>query len=141
MITFNHTVSTIQESIGIPDMKADTLTASIMYEMMNQSYLLNSLYDNPEDAPPNLRTKTGILERVFEEASNEQERLYVMWEMSKFDIIASTDSKRLREMSTLMSMMYVMSDKKKQKFIDLYIKKKNKVRDEMSGSDYDDDDE
>jgi hypothetical protein len=85
MVQFNHEEKTFEQSLGITTDRADYLTASVFYEMINHAYLIDKLFDNSDDAPRNMVTKTGILEKAFEDTVNEAERIFTTWEYAKID--------------------------------------------------------
>lgn len=133
MLKFNHDTKTIQDSLGIDSSRADHISANILFEIINQAYLVKNLFDSPENAPSNLTTKTGLLERVFEETTNEAERIYATWEYSKIDLTLQK-SETMQATLQGMALLYSACDSDKDKFINKFIEHKSR----MGG---DDDDE
>jgi len=133
MLKFNHDTKTIQDSLGIDTKRADHISANILFEIINQAYLVKNLFDNPDNAPSNLTTKTGLLERVFEETTNEAERIYATWEYSKIDLTLQK-SEAMQATLQGMALLYSACDSDKDKFINKFIEHKSR----MGG---DDDDE
>lgn len=124
MVQFDHTKPTFEQSLGISEERADILTATVFYEMINHAYLVDKLFDNSDDAPRNMTTKTGILEKAFEEASNEAERIFCTWEYGKIDLLDNNDAK-----SPLagMTMLFQFCNSDKDKFIQKYIEFKSEA--------------
>lgn len=124
MVQFDHSKPTFEQSLGISTERADILTATVFYEMINHAYLVDKLFDNAEDAPRNMTTKTGILEKAFEEASNEAERIFCTWEYGKIDLLDDNDAK-----SPLagMTMLFQMCRSDKDEFIKRYIEFKTEA--------------
>lgn len=85
-IKFNHDVKTMSEALNISDERRHYLHAVVLFNMVYQNIMVTSLFDEPDDAPANLRTKSGCLERMLEAAENEAERVYITWEYASVDI-------------------------------------------------------
>ena len=118
MVQFDHTKKTFEKSIGITEERADYLTANVFYEMINHAYLVDKLFDNSDDAPANMVTKTGILEKTFQETSNEAERIFCTWEYSKIDHL--TDMEDKRNPIAAMTMLFQVCRTDKDEFIKRY---------------------
>jgi len=85
-IQFNHDVRTMSEALCIPDERRHYLHAVVLFNMVYQSIMVHSLFDEPDEAPINMRTKSGCLEKMLEAAETEAERLYIVWEYCSVDI-------------------------------------------------------
>lgn len=85
-IQFNHDVRTMSEALCIPDERRHYLHAVVLFNMVYQNIMVISLFDEPNEAPVNMRTKSGCLERMLESAETEAERLYMTWEYCSVDI-------------------------------------------------------
>lgn len=127
MIKFDHTAETLQESMSIGQDRADALTASLFYEMINVQQLVNSLFDNPDDAPANLTTKTGVLERALEETKTQEEMVYVTWEYAKYDILIKKDKEFAMGHKLMSLSLFMASNQDKDRFIEIYVKKKSQA--------------
>lgn len=101
MVKFNHEHETFEKSLGISTERADFLTASVFYEMINHAYLIDKLFDDSDDAPRNMVTKTGVLEKAFEETVSEEERIFTTWEYAKIDRLGDEKSSVLAGMTML----------------------------------------
>jgi len=85
-IQFNHDVRTMSQALCIPDERRHYLHAVVLFNMVYQSIMVHSLFDDPDEAPINMRTKSGCLEKMLEAAETEAERLYIVWEYCSVDI-------------------------------------------------------
>lgn len=137
MVKFDHSERNINRSLNITDERSDQLDALVMYTMVNQAMMIRQLFDDPKDAPANMRTKTGILERCFEAAENEAERIYLVWEYAKIDIRMDSD-KKLQAILSGMTMLYEAVNGDEDKFIEKFVSFKNKAKGMMDSSDDDD---
>ena len=138
MVKFDHTSGNIPRSLNITDERSDQLDALVMYNIINQGMMIRQLFDSPDDAPANMRTKTGVLERCFESTNNEAERIYLVWEYAKLDIRLDKDVK-LQAIMSGMAMLYDAVNGDEDKFVEKFVSFKNKAKGMMSASDEDDD--
>lgn len=138
MVQFDHTSGNINRSLNITDERSDQLDALVMYNIINQGMMIRQLFDTPDDAPANMRTKTGVLERCFESTNNEAERIYLVWEYAKLDIRLDKDVK-LQAIMSGMAMLYDAVNGDEDKFVEKFVSFKNKAKGMMSASDEDDD--
>jgi hypothetical protein len=137
MVQFDHTSGNIPRSLNITDERSDQLDALVMYNIINQGMMIRQLFDSPDDAPANMRTKTGVLERCFESTNNEAERIYLVWEYAKLDVRLDKDVK-LQAIMSGMAMLYDAVNGDEDKFVEKFVSFKNKAKGMMSGSDEDD---
>ena len=138
MVQFNHNERNINRSLNITDERSDELDAIVMYNIINQTMMIRQLFDNPDDAPKNMRTKTGVLERCFESTNNEAERIYLVWEYAKLDMRVDKDVK-LQAVLSGMALLYDAVNGDEETFIEKFVNFKNKAKDIASSSDDDDD--
>ena len=129
MVKFNHDCSAINESLGIDKDRADKLQASIIFEIINQAFMVESLFDDVDQAPRNLATKSGCLERIFEYATNEEERIYCTWEYTKIDLINMFKPESKIGMLG-MKLMYERMNMDYDRFVEFYVKKKQEAESE-----------
>lgn len=134
MVKFNHTAENLQESMGLTQKRADELTASLFFEMINVQHMVESLFDNPEDAPANMTTKTGIMERVFDDVKSPEEMVYVAWEYAKYDVLLKRDEKFAMAHKMMCLSLYMFSNQDKDKFVNTYVKKKSAAESESDDS-------
>jgi hypothetical protein len=137
MVKFDHTARNLQESMGLTQKRADELTATLFFEMINVQHMAESLFDKPEDAPANMITKTGIMERVFDDVKSPEEMLYVTWEYAKYDILLKKDDQFSMAHKMMTMSLYMFSNQDKDRFVNTYVKKKSEAESE-SDSDSED---
>ena len=137
MVKFDHTAGNINRSLNISDERCDQLDALVMYSIINQAMMIRQLFDDPKDAPANMRTKTGVLERCFESTVNEAERIYLVWEYAKIDLRLDKDQK-LQAIMSGMTMLYEAVNGDEDRFINKFVSFKNKAKGMMEQSDEDD---
>jgi hypothetical protein len=79
-ITFNHEGVEIHESFNLSKQVGNKLDSIIIFETIVADRILEVQYDGVrEDAPREVRTKTGVLARCLNYVSNEQERMYLAY--------------------------------------------------------------
>lgn len=76
-IQFNHDASGLSESFMISDERADRLQSAIVFESIVANSIVVKQYDDEDEAPRVLRTKTGVLSRSLQYTISEQERLFM----------------------------------------------------------------
>lgn len=76
-IQFNHDASGLSESFMLSDERADRLQSAIVFESIVANSIVVKQYDDEDEAPRVLRTKTGVLSRSLQYAMSEQERLFM----------------------------------------------------------------
>jgi hypothetical protein len=140
MVTFDHTQRDVQRALSIPDHRSDVLDAKVLFSMINQAMMIHQLFDTPDDAPLNLRTKTGIMERILDEAESDNERIYLVWEYSRMDLRMDTD-KKLQHVLAGMTMLYKAVDGDEDKFVEKFITYKNEAKAHKDRHDDDEDDD
>jgi hypothetical protein len=123
MVKFNHEVQTFYESLGINETRALTLSGTILFEMINQAYLVKKLYDKPEQAPRNMITKTGVLEKVMTYTKNQTEELYCVYEFAKIDTLNNSNGEGEKAMMAI-HLLFMMSDMDYDKFITTFLQRK-----------------
>lgn len=140
-IKFDHTQSSINLALGIDDERSNELDALIFFKLIDQRVMAESLFDDPKDAPVNMRSKTGLLESVFESTKNECERIYVTFEYSKVEQNMDHNVKGIRGFMGGLHMLYQGADGDQDKFIHKfisYIAQAKKAHSEECGDDEDD---
>lgn len=140
MVKFDHTQRDVQRALSIPDDRSDVLDAKVLFNIINQAIMVNELFDDPDDAPSNLRTKTGLMERILDEANTDNERVYLVWEFSRLDLRMDTD-KHLKHVLAGMAMLYKAVDGDEDKFTEKFItyKREAKAHKDRHADDEDDD--
>lgn len=123
-ISLNHEARSIGGAFGVSDERKSEIEATIFYEIIDSMMLVQSLFDDVDEAPVNLRAKSGWVEKVLDQMQTEEERLYSMWETCKIDHLTDNDEKA-KMFLALMSMQYKMVNGDRDKFIKLFVKSKN----------------
>lgn len=79
-ITFNHDGVQIHESFNLSEQVGNKLDSIIMFESIVADRIVEVEYQGiRNDAPREVRTKTGVLARCLNYVTNEQERMYVAY--------------------------------------------------------------
>lgn len=128
MVNFNHEAREISKSLNIDEKRSTQLDAMLIYNIINQEMMVRNLFDDQEEAPINLRTKTGLLERCFENTKCEEERVYLVWEYAKLDMRLKDDNK-LQAVMTGMAMLYEVVNGDEQAFIKKFVSFRDKAKD------------
>lgn len=120
-VKFDHTMENMGLALGISDERADELDGTIFFTMIDQTKMVESLFDDPDDAPLNLVTKTGLMETLFEHSKNEAERIYLTFEYSKVDQHMEHNAKGIKNFLAGLHLLYQGVDGNKQKFVEKFI--------------------
>ena len=79
-ITFNHEGVKIHDSFNLTKEQGNRLDSVIMFETIVADRILDVHYEGiREDAPREIKTKTGVLSRCMKYASNDQEAFYLAY--------------------------------------------------------------
>ena len=127
-IKFDHSQNSFHLAMGIDDERSDALDAIVFFSIIDQSVLAESLFDNPDDAPVNMRTKTGMMERMLEHGSTEAEIIYLAMQFSKVDRDMDFKSSGVHGFLSGLAMMYEAVDGDCDKFVKKFIKYKEKAK-------------
>jgi len=88
-IQFDHTCNGIHEAMGIPLERATEIEALVIYQIAFQQIMVEKLFGEDADRdeiPANFRTKTAILDKCLDYATDEQEQIYITFQFTKMDI-------------------------------------------------------
>jgi vacuolar-type H+-ATPase catalytic subunit A/Vma1 len=129
-LKFDHEKNTIGDAIGISKLKSAEITAKIMFEIINQQIMVQELYDDPMDAPHELRKKTVILENIFKECTNTAEFMMATWEAARIDAVLCQENEASEKTMSMMAMLYALSKKKREKFIQTFIERVANMEDD-----------
>lgn len=127
-VKFNHEAGNMGLAMGIDDHRTDELDALVLFTMIDQTMMVESLFDDEDDAPFNLRTKTGLMEALFEDSNNEAERLYLVFEYSKLDQHMTHNHAGFKDFMRGLTLLYKGADGDKEKFIEKFINYKNEAK-------------
>ncbi len=79
-ITFNHEGVKIHDSFNLTEQQGNRLDSVIMFETIVADRILDVHYEGiREDAPREIKTKTGVLSRCLKYATNDQETMYLAY--------------------------------------------------------------
>jgi hypothetical protein len=79
-ITFNHEGVHIHDSFNLTKNQGNKLDSVIMFETIVADRILEVQYEGiREDAPREIKTKTGVLARCFKYATSDQEKIYLAY--------------------------------------------------------------
>jgi hypothetical protein len=88
-ITFDHTCNSVNEAMGICRDRATEIEALVIYQIAFQQIMREKLFGDDADAdeiPANFRTKSAILDKCLDYATDEQEQIFITWEFTKMDM-------------------------------------------------------
>lgn len=126
-INFNHEAKNINEAFGIKDDRKSEIEALVFYHIIDTMTLAKSLFDDVDDAPSNIRSKSGWIEKIIDDMNTDEERMYAMWETSKIDHVTDHDDKG-KAFLAAMSMVYKVHDGDKDKFVKFFVNMKNEAK-------------
>jgi hypothetical protein len=82
-ITFNHEGVKIHDSFNLTEEQGNRLNSIIMFETIVADRILEVHYEGiREDAPREIKTKTGVLSRCMKYTTSDQEMIYVAYAFS-----------------------------------------------------------
>jgi hypothetical protein len=124
MKKMDHSKGSFDEALGISAERGNEIEALVLFHILDQDFLQGSLFDNIEECPYNLKTKSGCLESILEECETEEERIFATWDYAKKDILADRDIKAKMMMFALME-EYKSMGGDKDKFVGFWVEQKN----------------
>jgi hypothetical protein len=86
-----------------------------------------SLFDDIDDAPSNIRSKSGWIEKIIDDMNTDEERMYAMWETCKIDHVTDHNDEG-KTFLAAMSMLYRVHDGDKDKFVKFFVNMKNEAK-------------
>lgn len=72
-IKFNHDSDSLTESLFLSEEEIIKVKSAIIFASLNPKILSDSLFDNPDEIPNNMKTVSGSLEKSLEYLSNESD--------------------------------------------------------------------
>lgn len=121
-VKFDHSAGNLYSVFGLTKQRALEISGSILFTEIDKAYTAQALYDNPADAPSEFTTHTGVLDAVLGEVNNDNEALFATYEWGKHITLSNT-KEDYKMMCGLLSMLYMMSNQNKDKFIIEFIKR------------------
>lgn len=125
-IKFNHDAKTISLALGISEDRKLEIEACVMYAILSTEIIANKLYgDDRNNAPNNMRSKSGVLEKILDYAFDEAELVYMAYEYATTDKF--TDTKEGKLFATALAMTLEKDlDLDEEKFISWWKKMRTK---------------
>ena len=77
-ITFNHSAKTLSESIGLSTEDLLYVKLLIIFNSMNSKLLIDKLFDKEEDAPEDMKTTSGNIEKLLPLMKNDAMTLFTL---------------------------------------------------------------
>lgn len=121
-IKFNHEGKSLAEAMGIDEERKYELEAIVIYNMLIVEIMARKLFDNPKDAPRNLTTKSGVLEKILDYADTDAEAIYLTYEYCILD--KKTDGLKGQMFATALAVKIKQLDLDEEKFIEWFVKKR-----------------
>lgn len=121
-ITWDHSQNNIAKALGITPTRAMEITGSIFFTEIDKAYTAQALFDNEEDTPAEFKTKTAILDTVLEDVSNNNEAIFATFEWTKI-VISNVMGEDADKMKAMLTMLYMMTNQDKNKFIREFAKR------------------
>jgi len=122
-IEFNHSGGTLAEAMGIHVERKYELEGIVIYTMLIVEIMSRKLFDNPKEAPRNLCTKSGVLEKVLEYAESQAEAIYLTYEYCTVDQ-KTDDGVQGKMFASALAMKIKQLDLDEERFIEWFVKKR-----------------
>lgn len=74
----NHESSTLYEALGLDFYERNIVSNTILFELLSNHMLVKDLFDDEKDAPVDMRTMTGLLEKCVDRISVEEQKFYLL---------------------------------------------------------------
>jgi hypothetical protein len=120
-IKFNHQASDIREALSIDNRRATELTGLLFFTEINKAHTVGKIFDNEDEAPREFTTQTGTLSTVLEEVEDLNEVVFTTFQWTKNMQMAR--HKDGSGMLAALTMMYLVCDHDKDKFIEMFLNK------------------
>lgn len=121
-IKFNHEGKSLADAMGIDLERRYELEAIVIYNMLIVEIMAKKLFDNPEDAPRNLTTKSGVLEKILDYADTDAEAIYLTYEYCILD--KKTDGLKGQIFASALAVKIRELDLDEEKFIEWFVEKR-----------------
>jgi len=120
-IKFNHQASDIREALSIDNRRATELTGLLFFTEINKAHTVGKIFDNEDEAPREFTTQTGTLSTVLEEVEDLNEVVFTTFQWTKNMQMAR--HKDGSGMLAELTMIYLVCDHDKDKFIEMFLNK------------------
>jgi hypothetical protein len=115
-VQFKHECSSLTGALGISDKRGKELDAHVLFSIVDCAAMSEELFDDGE-APANLSTKTGVMERYLEKAENDHEGLYMVWFHGCSNEKFKTESLETKLFQMSIGMLYDKCSRDEDKFV------------------------
>ena len=115
-VKFKHECSTFTEALGISNKRGKELDAHVLFSIVDCAAMSEELFDDGE-APANLSTKTGVMERYLEKAENEHEAVYMVWFHGNSNEKFKVESLEIKLFQMSINMLYDKCSRDEDKFV------------------------
>ena len=119
-IKFNHDGRSLAESMSISKDRKVEIEAIVLYTMIVREIMVKNLFDSRDDAPRNMSTKSGVLEKLLEYATDYTEAVYIAYEYCFLDK-RTDDPIEGKMLCTVLAMKIKDLDLDEDKFIEWYV--------------------
>ena len=120
-IKFNHQALDIREALSIDNKRASELTGLLFFTEINKAHTVGKIFDNEDEAPREFTTQTGTLSTVLEEVEDLNEVVFATFQWTKNMQMAK--HKDGSGMLAALTMMYLVCDHDRDKFIEMFLNK------------------
>ena len=131
-INFDHNTGDIATAFGISSQRASEITGSIIFTEIDKAFTAQSLYEDLSEAPSEFTSKTAVLSSVFDELTSNEEVIFATYEWSKHIVLKRTEQS-YDKMLNMFTMMYMLSNQDKKKFIKTFVEKIESAREAHEG--------
>ena len=127
-IVFDHTCDSTNEAMGVCKDRSTEIEALVLYQIAFQQIMVEKLFGEDADRdeiPANFRTKTAILDKCLDYATDEQEQIYITWQFAKLDI--KTDGPMGAMFLAIVTKKMLTLDLDEETFVTWFAKKKTEA--------------
>lgn len=113
---FNHENEQLPEAMGFTLEMDDLCRERILFSAISTHFIAQEFFDSPKDAPKNMNTITGILEKCLDICKDENEKLYTLLifrkefdlateAVAKYEVFNSEDEKMKKKLKVMMELV------------------------------------
>lgn len=115
---FSHDEETIQGALGLSETTDKKCTEIVFFSTLSNYFMARELFDNIDEAPRSLVTKTGDLEKCINLCSTEQEKDYILLmfnqlhqmaieSLAKHEMLEKIQGEEKRKLQLMMELMEI----------------------------------
>ena len=122
-IVFDHNARSVSGALGLSDDRKLEIEAYVIYAILSTEIIARKLYGDDRDAaPPNMRSKSGTLEKVLDYALDEAELVYMAYEFATQDKFTDTPEGKIFASAVAMRLQDDEINLDEEKFIEWWKK-------------------